>query len=291
MCAVSSLQAADAPQLTYETPEAAAQDPQFAIQGEYTADGKGIQVVAMGDGKYRIVTYTGGLPGAGWDEKTKTPQEGDDAAVKAATDGAQRVDRESATAGAKPPQGAVVLFDGTKESLEKHWKEGAEMTDDGLLKPGVTSIEAFQNFSLHMEFRTPYMPKSTGQARGNSGLYIHGRYECQILDSFGLAGENNECGGIYSIARPRVNMCFPPLRWQTYDIDFTAPLFDADGKKTKNAIVTIKHNGVVIHENLELPTLTPGGVLNAEDGRPGPVFLQDHGNPVRFRNIWVVAKP
>jgi hypothetical protein len=286
---VASIHAADEP--AFDTPEAAAKDADFAVQGEYAADGKGVQVIALGDGKFRVVTFAGGLPGAGWDEKTKTPQEGDAAAAKTATEGLKRVERESPTIGAKPPEGAVVLFDGTKESLDKHWQSGAKMTDDGLLMPGVSSIETFQNYTMHLEFRTPYMPKSTGQARGNSGLYIHGRYECQMLDSFGLAGENNECGGIYSIARPRVNMCLPPLKWQTYDVDFTAPLFDTEGKKTKNAVVTIKHNGVAIHENLELPTLTPGGPLNAEDSRPGPVYLQDHGNPVRYRNIWVVAKP
>jgi hypothetical protein len=289
LCCVASIRAADEP--AFDSPEAASKDPDFAVQGEYAADSKGVQVIALGDGKFRVVSYAGGLPGAGWDEKTKTEQEGDAATVKTATDGLKRVERESPTMGAKPPEGAVVLFEGTKESLEKHWQPGAMITDDGLLKPGVSSIETFQNYSMHLEFRTPYMPKSTGQARGNSGLYIHGRYECQMLDSFGLAGENNECGGIYSIARPRVNMCLPPLKWQTYDVDFTAPLFDAEGKKTKNAVVTIKHNGVAIHENLELPTLTPGGPLNAEDSRPGPVYLQDHSNPVRFRNIWIVAKP
>jgi hypothetical protein len=192
--------------------------------------------------------------------------------------------------GEKPPEGAVVLFDGTKETFDKHWRPGAQMSDDGLLKPGATSVDTFQDQTLHLEFWLPYMPKSTGQGRANSGNYIHGRYELQILDSFGLEGENNECGGIYSIARPRINMCLPPLKWQTYDIDFTAPKFDADGKKTKNAVVTIRHNGVLIHENLELPTLTPSGALNVESPEPGPVFLQNHGNPVRFRNIWVKPK-
>jgi hypothetical protein len=291
LCFLVSARAADDGQPTYDTPEAAAKDADFAVQGEYAADGKGVQVIALGDGKFKIVTYAGGLPGAGWDEKTKTSSEGDANAVKSATEGLKRVERTSPTMGAKPPEGANVLFDGSKQSLEENWKPGAKMTDDNLLMPGVTSVKDFQGYSLHLEFRTPYMPKSQGQARGNSGLYIHGRYECQMLDSFGLAGENNECGGIYTIARPRVNMCLPPLAWQTYDVDFTAPLFDAEGKKTKNAIVTIKHNGIAIHENLELPTLTPGGPLNAEDSRPGPVYLQDHGNPVRYRNIWVVAKP
>jgi hypothetical protein len=132
------------------------------------------------------------------------------------------------------------------------------------------------------------MPTARDQGRGNSGVYIQSRYEVQVLDSFGLEGEDNECGGIYSIAKPAVNMCLPPLAWQTYDIDFTAARYDEQGNKTKNARVTIKHNGVVIHDNLELPHGTPG--RNAEGPGPDALFLQDHGNPVAFRNIWAVEK-
>jgi hypothetical protein len=109
-----------------------------------------------------------------------------------------------------------------------------------------------------------------------------------VLDSFGLDGKDNECGGIYSIAEPKVNMCLPPLVWQTYDIDFTAARYDGDGKKIKNARVTILHNGVRIHEDLEITHGTPG---HSGEG-PGDehLYLQDHGNPVVFRNIWVVKK-
>jgi hypothetical protein len=140
---------------------------------------------------------------------------------------------------------------------------------------------------LHIEFRTPFKPAGRGQDRGNSGVYVQGRYECQVLDSFGLEGENNECGGIYSIARPKVNACFPPLSWQTYDIDFTAAQYEGD-KKIKNARVTIRHNGIVIHDNLELPKGTPG--KNPEGPGPDVIYLQGHGNPVAYRNIWVVKK-
>ena len=146
----------------------------------------------------------------------------------------------------------------------------------------------FTNFTSHIEFLLPFKPLGRGQDRGNSGVYLQDRYELQVLDSFGLKGENNECGGIYSQTAPSVNMCFPPLTWQTYDIDFTSAKYDETGKKTKNAVVTIKHNGVAIHENLELHGPTPGG--KKEDPSGGPLQLQGHGNPVFYRNIWVVPK-
>ena len=131
------------------------------------------------------------------------------------------------------------------------------------------------------------MPKSFGQQRGNSGMYLVDQYECQVLDSFGLTGENDECGGIYTVAKPIVNMCLPPLSWQTYDVDFRCARFDEAGKKTEDAVVTIKHNGVVIHDKLKLKA-TPGGGQNEE--KPGALYLQDHGNSVHFRNIWIVEK-
>jgi hypothetical protein len=132
------------------------------------------------------------------------------------------------------------------------------------------------------------MPSARGQGRGNSGVYIQSRYECQVLDSFGLEGENNECGAIYTIAKPAVNMCFPPLSWQTYDIDFTAARYGDHSNKTRNARVTIKHNGIVIHQNLELSSSTPG--QHPEGPEHDSLFLQNHGNPVVFRNIWVVDR-
>ncbi|RLS83788.1 MAG: DUF1080 domain-containing protein, partial [Planctomycetota bacterium] len=157
----------------------------------------------------------------------------------------------------------------------------------GLMGVGTRTKKAFENYTLHLVFRSPFMPHATGQGRGNSGMYLGDQYECQILDSFGLEGADNECGGIYQNAKPKVNMCLPPLSWQTYDVDFTCAKFDADGKVTAPARVTIKHNGVLIHDNIELKS-TPGG--GRSDQKPGALFLQDHGDAVRFKNIWIVEK-
>ena len=123
---------------------------------------------------------------------------------------------------------------------------------------------------------------------GEISGFIQGRYEVQILDSFGLEGKSNECGGIYSISEPIVNMCFPPLSWQTYGYDFTSAVYDDAGKKIVNASVTLRHNGVVIHDKLELSKGTPG--KHPEGPGPGLLYLQGHGNPVVFRNIWVIEK-
>ncbi len=274
----------------YATPEEArAAEPGYDFQGEYAGDGVGVQVIDLGKGKFRAVKFNGGLPGAGWDKSDKVETEGDKDAVSAVVTGLKKVERKSPTLGKAAPEGAVVLFDGSDDSLKARWKEGAKKTEDGLLQEGVTSLDKFGSHQLHIEFRLPFMPEDQGQARGNSGCYVQGRYEVQMLDSFGLKGLDNECGGIYKAAPPSVNMCLPPLAWQTYDIDFTAAKFDADGKKSENARITVKHNGVVIHDNIELPSGTPGGV-GGESPEPGPLFLQNHGDPVRYRNIWVVAK-
>jgi hypothetical protein len=151
----------------------------------------------------------------------------------------------------------------------------------------IRTKKTFRDFLLHIEFRTPFMPSAHGQERGNSGVYLQGRYEIQVLDSYALSGEDNECGGIYKVARPLVNMCAPPGRWQTYDIRFRAARFDAAGKKTSDATANVLHNGVFIHKDLPIPGPT-GGALNQREDEPGPLYLQDHGNPVQYRNIWII---
>ena len=290
-------------------------DSDFAYQGEYVGeinrDGVmiklGIQLVAQGGGNFLGVGYFGGLPGDGWTGVEAIRSEGaiKDGALMLTTEADVRIQgdvitirdsgggligeckktiRKSPTLGEKPPAGAIVLFDGTSTDNFVGGK-----LDGDLLIQGVTSKRTFQNYSLHLEFLLSYAPNERGQGRGNSGCYSQGRYEVQILDSFGLTGENNECGGIYEVKKPDVNMCFPPLAWQTYDIEFKAAKFAADGKKTDDARMTVQHNGVVIHNDVAIPKATRAAPV-AEGPEPGPIYLQDHGNPIRFRNIWITEK-
>ena len=198
---------------------------------------------------------------------------------------AERIIRKSPTLGAKPPAGAKVLF--AAKGDEKNWK-GGHLDKRGLLCAGTASTETFQDFTLHVEFMTPFRPAARSQGRGNSGVYLQHRYEVQVLDSFGLEGLDNECGGIYKKGKCKVNMCFPPLTWQTYDIEFTNAV-QKDGKKTKNAMITLRHNGVLIHDDVEVNGPT-GGNRREPEGTPGPIKLQGHGNPVQYRNIWIVEK-
>lgn len=288
--------------------------PDYLVQGEYEGEipnhGKmGAQVVARGDGAFEVWFLGGGLPGAGWDGKTrfKAPAKADGAKVTITgdkwtgeiaagkitgrtSDGTtavlSRAVRKSPTEGAKPPEGAAVLFDGTSAD---EWNKGK--LEDGLLRVGagtgeVTSKRKFRDFKLHLEFRLSFMPYATGQGRSNSGVYMGGRHEVQVLDSFGLTGESNECGGLYGVAKPAVNMCFPPLQWQTYDVEYRMARYDEAGKKVSGARMTVHHNGVKIHDHVELPKTTTAG--KAESPEPGPILLQDHGNPLHYRNIWVV---
>lgn len=292
---------------SFLTAEAAG--PDFAVQGEYAGkvgdQAWGVQVIARGEGKFDAVAYPGGLPGAGWvqpekqalsgatsDGKTTLKGDGGSATISgdtlkltvgSATGDLAKVQRKSPTLGQKPPAGAKVLFDGSNTDA---WQNG-RLTEDKLLMVGTRTKDKFGDFTLHLEFRTPYMPTAKGQQRGNSGMYLGDQYECQVLDSFGLEGVDNECGGIYKNARPSVNMCLPPLTWQTYDVEFTTAKFADDGKVTAPARTTIRHNGVLIHDNIELK-VTPGGAQ--ADQKPGALFLQDHSDPVHFRNIWVVEK-
>ena len=307
------------PDPTWTDPaKAAAEDPDFSIQGEYgsAAEGAawGVQVIAMGEGKFDAYLLEAGLPGLGWQRdkariklagqregKTVTLASQDKkitAEIAGGTmtvtrDGKQlaklpRIERTSTTLGAKPPQGAVVLFDGT--SADK-WKNG-KVVDGLLANTDCMSIPTFKSYTFHLEFRTPYKPFARGQGRGNSGVYHWGRYETQVLDSFGLTGEQNECGGIYSVAKPLLNACLPPLTWQTYDVEFTAPTFGADGKPTGPVVMTVQLNGIVIHKDVKTTKegTTACPIRGPLTDKGGPIFLQSHGNPVFYRNIWVVPR-
>jgi hypothetical protein len=196
--------------------------------------------------------------------------------------------RVSPTMGASPPKNAIVLFDGSNKDA---WNGGRLDEVTKLLNTDGKDIftkQKFGNYSVHIEFMLPYRPEGRGQGRGNSGFYQVLMYEVQVLDSFGLEGKDNECGGVYTKLSPKVNMCLPPLVWQTYDIDFTNAV-EEGGKKVKNARITAKHNGVIIHDNAEINGKT-GGSRPDPEGTPGPFNLQGHGNPLQYRNIWVVEK-
>lgn len=211
--------------------------------------------------------------------------------------------RLSPTLGDKPPANAVALFDGKRETLNKKWQVKKKQDVGNIqwivkgrameIKPRTGSIitkEEFGDIKLHLEFRTPFMPDARGQGRGNSGVYLQGRYEVQILDSYGLKGMDNECGGIYKVGEPRVNMCAPPTQWQTYDITFRAPTFKDNGEKIRGALLTVRHNGVLIQDEAEAMGPTTAAPDRTEKG-PGGIYLQDHGNPVQYRNIWLVKLP
>lgn len=190
-----------------------------------------------------------------------------------------------------PPADAVVLFDG--KDLSK-WNGGDKwIIEEGYAiaaKGGITSKDSFGDCQLHVEWASPAQVKGSGQGRGNSGVYLMERYEVQILDSF----ENKTyldgmAGAIYKQRPPLVNACRKPGEWQAYDILFTAPRFDKEGKLTRPAYLTVLCNGVVIHNHAELLGGTfydrpPSYTAHAPKGR---IHLQYHGDPVRFRNIWV----
>ena len=159
------------------------------------------------------------------------------------------------------------------------------------MKPGAGSIltrEEFGDCLLHVEFMTPASPAgASGQGRGNSGVYLQAHYEVQVLDSYGLKPGLGDCGAIYGIKVPDLNASRPPERWQTYDIRFHAPRFDDQDRKIANARLSVWHNGLKIHHAVEVARLTTAA-LNTPGGPTGPLMLQDHGNLVRYRNIWLL---
>jgi hypothetical protein len=315
----------------------------YKMMGEYTGEletkeGKvkfAAQVIALGSGRFQAVFLNGGLPGAGWDGKTRVPVDGKlegekvvfkackrpkkymggnpdefsalkdnpsggqkdytaelaDGVLAGKTDKGEKFElkktvRKSPTLGAKPPEGAVVILPyekGRAPSMDGLTNKDWKAMDDGCVlcitakkgKPrGNRSVHKFgsKSFHLHVEFSSPFNPKARGQGRGNSGVFPPPGREVQVLDSFGLEGMPNECGGIYKTNPPKVNMCLPPLSWQTYEIYFTCPDDAPDGK----GFYKVVHNGVVIHEKI---------VVGGRGDRT--LSVQDHNDAIRYRNIWV----
>jgi hypothetical protein len=189
------------------------------------------------------------------------------------------------------PSDAIALFDGkdlsewtTTEGKPAGWvvKDGTMTVKGG----GIMTKKEFGSMQLHVEFMAPNPPKGTGQDRGNSGIYLQGRYECQVLDSYqNETYYNGMASAIYLQYAPLVNAARKPGEWQSYDIIFHAPVFDSKGAVLRPARVTTLWNGVLVQDNVEIKP-TPGGIREGESPR-GPIFLQDHNHPVKFRNMWV----
>jgi len=190
-----------------------------------------------------------------------------------------------------PPSDAIVLFDGKDLS---RWRGGEKWSVvDGVAVVGkgqITSLDEFGDCQVHIEWSAPTPPKGQGQGRGNSGVFLMGRYELQVLDSY----ENEtyfdgQAASIYKQTPPAVNATRPPGQWNAYDIFWTAPRFGDDGSLTSPAFITVMHNGVLVLNHFELLGDTPFNRAPKYSAHPpkGPISLQDHGNPMRFRNIWV----
>jgi hypothetical protein len=293
---------------------ASAAPPEAEVQGLYEGalkDGKfEARVIAMGKDAYKIylrqdlgggkvgkVELDGKVEGdavtfknkGGDVEWTGTYGAG---AIKGTAGGAayemKRVERKSPTMGKKPPQGAIVILDGKNwdqinpTRTAEEWKAG----EDGSIqisKGNLTSKQQFDgSFDYHVEFMCPLMAAARGQGRGNSGCYLPNGDEVQVLDSFGMETyKGGGCGGLYNYKDPDVFDVFslaslPPLEWQTYDMEYRVE--KADGKPTGKPKITVYHNGIKIHDAAELKNAA----------KKGGLLWQDHGNPVKYRNIWVL---
>jgi len=190
-----------------------------------------------------------------------------------------------------PPADAIVLFDGKDLS---QWNNGDKwLVNDGyavVQKSDILTKQSFGDYQLHVEFATPEKVSGRGQGRGNSGIFLANRYEVQVLDSFdNKTYFDGQCASLYKQQPPMVNVCRKPGEWQTYDIAFESPRFGEDGKLIKAGIVTVVHNGVIVQNHFELQggTYYDRPASYTKHPLKQPIRLQNHGNPVKYRNIWI----
>lgn len=251
------------------------------------ADAMKLELTASADGK--TLPLTGSAGGATWSGKVS------DHRLKLAGAGTfdlKYVARKSPTEGAKPPAGATVLLEQTagKGSLAAWQNKKWQVLRGGVIQVGGgdnRTVRKLKSFKMHLEFRLPYEPEASEQGRGNSGVYIHDRYEVQVLDSFGQKLYEGGCGAIYRTFKPKTNESFPPLAWQTYDITFRAAKLGEGGKLVSPPVITVIHNGVVVHQDQEIPQPT-GSARSKGHIESNTLRLQDHAHPVQYRNIWVL---
>lgn len=276
-----------------EVEKAVAEVEHFDLIGEYVSnDGKtAVQANLLKDGQFLVATYPEGLPGKGWNKNDGLKSEllpAEELKTRLAT--YTKTVRTSPTLGEKAPDNAILKFPDDLTNIK-----------DGIMHAGGQTQKELGSFKMHLEFFMPLKPERnlSSQDRGNSGIYIFNNYEIQIMDAFALDYENPEnnanqidslntqwCGCIYKMKRADINMTFPPLTWQSYDIEFIAPVFEGQ-TKVKNARLTVFHNGVKTHDDFELKSGTGNGAKKPQLAK-GPVYFQNHGNPVMFRNVWAV---
>ncbi len=202
----------------------------------------------------------------------------------------------SPTLGMAPPEGAIAPL-ATGDMSQWHGRDGSPGTwpvEDGVTTPvggDIITNDVHEDAYIHVEFLVPDMPEASGQAKGNSGIALQGRFEIQVLDSYGFAAPGTgDCGAVYGQAAPLVNACRPPLEWQTYDIVLRSARMNEQGEVTEKARVTVFLNGRLIQNNTEIPGPTGIQIDESTDG-PGPLLLQDHGFPVQYRNVWIQHLP
>ena len=272
--------------------KAAKENAAFTYIGEYKSNNAELfhQVTALNDGNFLVTSYSKGLPGRGWDKTVQPSSESLSLEkLQALLKGSEKLNYQSPTLGKKAPKSATLTM-----------PDGFTNVRDGILWAGGKTTKKVGSFKMHLEFRLPFKPKRnpSNQDKGNSGIYIYNNYEIQVLDSFALdytaekfpikqeSHKTQWCGCLYKMKMADVNMSLPPLVWQTYDIEFTAPVMQG-GKKIKNARLTVLHNGVKIHDNVELKSGTGAGAKKKQLDR-GLIYFQDHSNPTAFRNVWIV---